>query len=184
MAISSDAQATVRRGRPSERDGVIAFPRDRAFGAAVGQKRWLRARAERLFRPLGFLAWGVSDPPPHPPASCTAPPPAFSWCNRFTIAGRDELVMVGGFGLHYFRVPRTFEQLIETLSMPTGERLSGPFEDSFCGVVAPGASLPKLFMIPKHCELDFRTAAVGDELAIEVSGPVDRVVAWGKVVVS
>lgn len=168
-------EATVKIGRwGAERGAVMAFPRDREFGAAMGQRRWLKATTPELFRPVGFLAWGVSDPPPRPATGETMPPPAFSWCHRFTIGGRDQLVMNGGFGLHYFRIPRTFEQLVATLNAEC------PIDDSFFGVLDAGADIRSLLLIPAHCELDFRTASKGDELAIEVSGPVDRVVAWGK----
>lgn len=182
--VSSAEASTVRLGRRLfERDAVAVFPRDRAFGAAIGQKRWLRLAPDVVFRPCGFLVWGVSDPPPRPPTLDAKLPPEFSWCHRFTIGGRDQLVMSGGFGLHYFRVPHTFEQLISTLRSPDGSPLEGPFEDAFLGVVSTRAKLTDLLLIPKHCELDFRTASRGDELAVEVSGPLDRIVAWGKAAV-
>lgn len=179
-AAAMRQQGAVRLGRrPQQREGVVAFPCDRAFGAAIGQRRWLKARVALPFRPRGLLVWGVSDPPPAAPTPDAPPAPVYSWCNRLMIGGRDELVMHGGFALHYFRVPRTFEQLIATLSTPTGERLPGPFEDSFLGVVHPDVSIRSLLLIPQHCELDFSTALAGDDLAIEVSGPLERVVAWG-----
>lgn len=176
------------------REAVAVFPRDRAFGAALGQKRWLGLKPGQLFRPKGIVAWGVSDPPPRPPTPA-APEvsPDYSWLHRFTIGGKDELVMMGGFGLHYFRVPRSFEQLIELLETPEGEPLSSEaIEDGFFAIVtldrdAPADSLyngrlRRFLLIPSHFELDFSTANQAQELAIEVSGPLDRVALWGETV--
>lgn len=183
----TSTSATVRLGRRRQgwlREAVLAFPRDRAFGSAMGQRRWLRVVPEVAFRPIGFLVWGVSQPPPRPPTPAAPDvPPDFSWCHRFTIGGKDRLVLAGGFGLHYFRIPATFQQLTDALRTSTGEALPGPFEDGFMGLISAEQSIRDLLMIPKHCELDFTTAVQGQELAVEVSGPLDRVVCWGKALV-